>query len=275
MTANHWLLLWRVETRKLLSRTLGRVGLLVALLPFLFMPLTLHSFGASEMMVNGTPMGEMYSATAPEGLSWSVWTRNFWLIRLFIVALAAQSLAGELVQGTLRDDLMQPVRRGAVVAAKWAALVTWDIIAMSLGVLLGAGLGMGLFGTSDGWTDPLLAAGVSILCDAAIAALALAAATLTRSVAMTLVAVLLALLLDFMTGIALTVAAMVAEVADVPLLLESTLQLRPWLPSSAFNAWSSFGGTDPILWQSYASLALITGGCLAVAVVRFSRTDVH
>jgi len=275
MTPGHWLMIWQVETRKLLSRTIARAGLAIAVLFAVFMPMALQWFSSSEMLVNGSALGELYSATAPEALEWTIWLRNFWFMRLFILALAGLSFAGELKDRTLREDLIQPVSRTGVFLAKWAALVTWDAIALMLGVGIASGLGVIFFGTDGGWQMPLMAAATSLLCDTAIAAVALCAATFARSVAMTLVFCLLFLICDFIVGLGLTLGAMVAEMAELPALFESVLQLQPWMPSTAFAVWTSFAGGEPWVWQNFASLAGIIGGCLCIGAMRLHFTDVH
>jgi ABC-type transport system involved in multi-copper enzyme maturation permease subunit len=153
--------------------------------------------------------------------------------------------------------------------------VTWIGIGLALGWLVSGLLGVILFGTDGDWQMVVLAWLTSWLCDAAVAALALCVATFVRTVVMSLLGCLFFLLADWFVGIGLSIANWAAEMAEVPALLEATIQLRPWLPSSAFGAWTSFSGGDPWLWQHFAALVAITVLSLVVGAMRFERTDVH
>ena len=273
MNAQIALGMWRVETRKLLSRGVGRAGLVAMVLVALAMPMLLHQMANSGHLFNGVE--PTYTNTAAEGLQWTLWLRNFWILRMFIVALAAMSFAGELQSKTLREDLIQPVPRWSVLVAKWAALVTWIGIGLGLSWLVAGALGVILFGVEGDWQMVVLAWLTSWLCDSAIAALALCAATFLRTVVMSLLSCLFFLAADWFLGIGLSIASWAAEMAEIPTLLQATLQIRPWLPSSAFGVWTSFSGGEPWLWQHFAALAAITFGSLALGTLRFNRTDVH
>lgn len=87
------------------------------------------------------------------------------LLAFLAIGLASQSIAGELAQGTLRNLLLRPIRRGTVLAGKLAALAVATLV--SFGVAAGVSLSLAAattgFGdavevTRNGDRTPLIAA---------------------------------------------------------------------------------------------------------------------
>ncbi len=274
MSARHLLALWAAETRKLLSRLLGRVGLGVAVLLGLLGPLYVRAIHGMQGEVNGTPLAELIDVSGAAGVQWSLTFRNLVVMRLFLVALVAVSVAGEYQARSLREDLLQPIPRWSALLARWAAQATWLAIGAALSWLTAMALGAVLFGTGGPWRDAAIAWAVTVLCDTGFAAVSIAVAVLVRSQVGTLIGMVLFLLGDQALGAALWLAENIGRMAELPAAVEIAVQARPWLPSSAFGAWHAWNGGDPWAWQHFAALALYTALGLGVAVIRFERMDV-
>jgi ABC-type transport system involved in multi-copper enzyme maturation permease subunit len=268
--------LLRAESRKLLSRLSARAGLLVAAGLGLAVPGLLIWLANSDMMINGTPMADQLDASATMGLSWALSLRNFFVLRVFLIMLGALSLAGELQARTLREDLIRPVPRWAILVAKWGALSLWSAMGLALTWVVATVVGLLAFGVGDSAEWGQLAAGFAAtwLTDVGFAALVLCAAAAFRSVSGTIVGVFLFFVVDTVIGFALTFLAFIAGVADLPEAADTVLVLRPWLPNAAFGAWKGFG-EEGWIWQSFASLGLITVLVSVVTERLFARTDVH
>jgi ABC-type transport system involved in multi-copper enzyme maturation permease subunit len=278
-------LLVGAETRKLLSRTAAKGGLVLALLCGVFGPLLLNSL-ASGAEINGQDLSTLVPYHAPGGLQWALELRNFFIIKMVIVVLAASSFAGELQARTLREDLLRPVRRDAVLLSKWAALVIWTGLA-TLATLIGAlASGVVVFGFDGPWSVPLPGYAVSWLCDAGFAAVALAVAVWVRSVPMAVGATFLMTLLlqvvGFLTWL-LALAGKTLPIEDPPQALIVAKVLYPWMPSAAFDAWKGYRPMEPWpfgtiegvwYWESFLGLGVLTVVCLLITKVVFDRLDV-
>ena len=275
MSGTPWLPMWQVEFRKLMSRASARVGLVLLMAMSMAPVLVLYYLDDSAAEFNGVPMAEMWEGSAPKALLWTLSAlHRFGIMPAFIALLGALSFAGELQGKTLREDLLRPVSRMSVLLTKWAALSAYVALATLLSWLVCAVFGAILFGTEGEWSLAIQAWSVSVLCDCGFAALVLLVAGLVRSVASTIVGVVLFVVFDTVLGWALSAVSMVGEAIEAPVALEVAIQARPWLPSSAFGVWSTFGGTDPWVWQNFAALAGITFGALSLATMRFNRMDV-
>lgn len=274
MNAAHLVALWRVETRKVLSRGLGRVGLGLAVVLGLVGPLWLRLVQGADGDFNGTPLSEMFTLTGADALLWALTFRNLVVMRLFLVGLVAVGFAGEYHARTLRDDLVHPVPRWSLLVARWAAVSTWLAIGAALSWLTAAVLGTLLFGTGGPWRDAMLAWSTTVLCDAGFAAITLAVAVSLRSAIGTLIGMVCFIGVDWGVGALLWVIENFGRAAELPWLLEVAIQARPWLPSSAFGVWAAWNGGDPAVWQNFASLGLLSAAGLAVAIAVFARMDV-
>ncbi len=271
--------LWRAELLKLLSRIPARLGLVIATALAVTAPTMLWWLGSSEMVVNGSLMSDSLSLDAATGTLWTLKVRNFYVMRVFILVLAALSFAGELKARTLREDLLRPVPRAAVLVAKWAALSTWvaATVLISWGVSFAAGAV--LLGLDGGWSPSVQAHLATVAADLGFAALALSVAVFARSVAGTIAGVFLFLVLDTMLGWFLWFAGMMRdsmppEMMELPAPVNWLLASTPWLPSSAFAVWFELANEVDPSWQAWASLSLITVLSLGLAERWFARMDV-
>jgi len=268
--------MWRAEWSKLFSRTSAKVGMLLLVAFSAMPPLFMHTLSGSEVSFNGSSMDDLMSASAAKAIVWTVWANHrFALMPAFISLLGALSFAGDYQSKTLREDLLRPVPRWSVLLVKWAAMCTWITMAALLCWLTSLGLSVALFGVEGDWTSSFYAWGTALLCDCSFAALVLCLAVLLRSVAGTIIGVVIFVVFDTVLGWALSLVAMAGDSLQAPVALELAIQARPWLPSSAFGLWSTFGaGGDPAVWQNFAALAAITVASGVLATLRFRWMDV-
>lgn len=273
MTASHFFGLWRAETQKLLSRTSARGGIIVLMCVGIAVPTFMQLVVNLEGQVNGTPTSELVTQTIPAALSGTLYLRNFWVTRFLITLLAALSFAEELNSRTLREQLISPISRAAVLATKWLSLCVWIGIG-TLMMWVTAGLLSGLLFTTDGDWQPILVAWLaSVACDMCFAAVALCTAVWVRSTAITILGVIAFLIADTLLEWTLMGLGVVAGFMELPEAADVLLSLRPWLPSSAMGWWSSWTGGDPWVWQNLVSMAglMLVSGILAER--RFNRMD--
>jgi len=278
MTLSFGVALWSAETRKLLSRTSARLGLAIAVLLAVLGPLMLRFFSETNFDLNGNPtaMATFLFPRADIDASGAQFVtlrlRNNLVLPLFVMWLSASSMAGEFRSGTLREDLIRPVRRGQILIAKWAALVTWTGLSLALAWVVAAAVGALLFGVDGRWLDVACGYLVNLGCDAMLAAMTLLIALVFRSVPGTLVGMFFAWVVGSVSSIVLNIfAAILSSDTSQAQWLEA---LNPWLPNQAAFAWVGCVSSDPWQWPHFASLVLTTGLCLGLASWVFRRLDV-
>jgi ABC-2 type transport system permease protein len=186
--------------------------------------------------------------------------------------VAADQVAGDAADGTLRTVLAWPVGRTRLLAAKLVAAVVYAVAATCTVVLAALVTGMALFPMRDvtllsGTTIPLgsafgraaLIAGVVTCCMAAVAVLGLTISTLTDSPA---------------TALAGTVGLII--VAEIAGSIPQLAPLQPWLFSFDWLAFADLLRT-PVFWGTIGhSLWLQLGYAvvaLSLAWARFTSRD--
>lgn len=262
------------ETVKVFSRLSARVGLLMSIAVGASMPLLLWLFLNSGLMVNGIESEDYFAATPTDGISWALSARNLLLVRAFLVVLGAQAFAGELSARTLREALLRPVQRDAVVFAKWLSLLVWDAVSLGLTFVSAAGLGMLLLGLDGVWKDVLLATFVNLFCDAGVIAVVFAVGVLTRSTVATIAGLIVALVLDKALGMTMMLAAGIAGALETSPIVVSVLDSWPMLPSAAFGLWAGLLPDGVVDARSVASLLILTAGGLLVTMLALRRMEV-
>jgi len=100
---------------------------------------------APQRAVNGEVVAETIEVSASQGVAYALTVRNLLVTHVFHLALAAQSFAGELRAGSLREDILRPVPRWTVIFAKWVALCVWSNLALVATGLTATLLGAALF----------------------------------------------------------------------------------------------------------------------------------
>ncbi len=282
MTPDRLLGLVTAEFLKLQSRTTARAGWVALALLGLVVPLFLAFLGSSGVTVNGGDLGANLDLSAANGARWALIVRNFYVAQAFLIVLGALSVAGELQARTLREDLVRPVPRWAVLGAKWVALSLWSAIALAMqwgvAVLVGLVL-LDLQGEAE-FVDVLLGYVASWVADTGFLTAVLLISAAARSVAATIAGMFLFLILERFVGWGLWMVrgirvGMPPEWGEqIPWFVDILLDASPWLPSSAWNVWKELvDGVDPS-WQGWASLGILTLLAAALAERIFARVDV-
>ncbi len=199
------------------------------------------------------------------------------VLPLLAAVSGSQTFAGEAEKGTLRTTLMQPVRRGALLAAKWAVANLYVAIGLALllaGSLIAGGAFFGL--------DPLLLLGPdSVHAASLLHSLALVfAAYLFVLIAMA-TAVSLALLFSTLTDSGLTAVAGALAIVFVMIVLGNLPSLEfmhPYLFTSHFSACFNFL-RDPIPWaplrDALVNFAIWIAVTTGAAWLIFRRKDIR
>lgn len=280
MTGAHLWLLVSAEVRKLFSRTSARVGLVLAGLIGIGVPvvralwrLAEHSMVQALAEANDVPVPELPGIEADYIVYVALWLRNFFFLRVLLIMLAALIFAGEFQTRALREDLLRPVPRWSVLLSKWLALVVWITATVGVTLVPSTLVSMLAWGVDGDWGQVLLGYLATIATDAGFAALALAVAVASRSVAGTIVGMVLFYLVDFALYVGLMAVANVPFIQVPDWTRTMAEEAGPYLPSAAFGAWTGAGASD-WAWQGFLSLALVTLLSLAFAQLVFRRMDV-
>ena len=192
---------------------------------------------------------------------------------LAVAAIAGDAIAGEANLGTLRYLLAVPVHRTRLLAVKFGALVVFAIAAVLLIAVVGAVLGLILFGAGPmtllsgttvgfwgGVGRLLLVCAYIVACLTALGAIGLFISTLTEQ--------------PIGAAIALLILTVVSEIVDA---IPQIAVIRPYLPT---HYWLGFGDLlrDPIdtttIGPGLLSALVYTAVFLSASWARFSARDV-
>ncbi len=277
MNAAHFGQMVSVEFRKLLSRTLAKVGLGLTALTGLIPPVVIALF-LWLFEYWGAPLD------APPGLAakapyYALFIRNIFLTPVFLITLSALSIAGEWQTRTLREDLLRPVPRWSILMSKWLALVGWAALSLCLTLVSGAIMSAVIWGFSGNWLGTISAYAFCVATDAAFLALVFLVAVVTRSVPGAILATFVPYSIDIMLQMYLI------TIGWFPRQLDKFVETaQPWLPSSAFFLWTTlamWASADPasgvvIAFPTFSliSFGLLLFGCLGLALVAFQKIDV-
>ncbi len=269
----------RREFTKLLyqKRTyFGWAGLFVV--PFLI-AIAVHFSPGPGMHANGqqNPADFYFGVIAVNGLYVAIaalTALSVFLLPLLAAVSGSQTLAGEAEKGTLRTTLMQPVRRGALLLAKWAIANLY--VAIGLVILLAASLiaGGAFFGFKPLVVLSLEA--VSIKHGLAL----IFSGYLFVLIAMA-TAVSLALLFSVLTDSGLTAMAGSMVLIIIMIVLGNVPALDfldPYLFTNHFTAWLNLF-RDPIIWDpirdALLNFAVWIAATTILAWLIFRRKDIH
>ncbi|MCB9673723.1 MAG: ABC transporter permease [Alphaproteobacteria bacterium] len=268
-------LLVQAELLKLFSRPSAKIGLLASLAVGLALPLLAILLVNSGMVVNGVDARSAFSVDANDTLVNALYVRSFPVgIRAFLIILGAQAFAGELAARTLREDLLRPVPRWAVLMAKLVALALWDAASLGLGFFGGALVGIVAFGTEGAWVATALAYSLALLCDVGVIAIVLAIGVLTRSTVATIASLIVFFVLDKMLGWAMLFASTAAMMFTTSEPIIRLLNQWPALPSAAFGSWAFVLADNDWNWVSVSAAGLYTALALLFALLWFRRSEV-
>ena len=274
MTAAHFSLLLRAEWSKLSSRTMARLGVVFAILIGLGVPI---AWALGAMMFQQAAPDKPVQIDPTDAIKGALFIRNYLLLmRVFLVTVTAMSVAAEFQSRTLREDLIRAVPRWSVLLAKWTALCVWIAVTTAATGISATVVSSAVWGVvSPHWGETLLGYIASFGGDCGLAALTVAVAVATRSLAGTITGVILYYFMDYATWVGLWLTVNVPMFGDVPpAVKEAASQAMPLLPSAAFNVWLGMGDTTPWSIQSFVALLAVTLLSLVAAVRLFDRVDV-
>ena len=203
----------------------------------------------------------------------SLFALSTFLLPLLAAMSGSQTIAGEAENGTLRTVLMQPVRRGTLLAAKWSVANLY--IAIGLLVLLAGSFIAG--GAIFGFKSMVLISGPPAGIGHAIGLIF--AAYVFVLIAMAAI-VSLALVLSTLTNSGLTAVAGAMVLVIIMLILGNLgplAFLRPYLFTNHFTAWVNLF-RDPIYWDpirdALINFAVWIGAMTGLAWLIFRRKDI-
>jgi ABC-type transport system involved in multi-copper enzyme maturation permease subunit len=217
----------------------------------------------SDIQFNNKSVSDLLSFSGPDAAAKGLFARHFFVMPLFLMALAGQSIAGERVGHMLRERAVRPVSRDRLFFAKLLSL--W---ALSTASLLGGALTSLLIttpwlGPSGPWLSFVGSVGLSVLTDLGIIAVAFLIATWVRSSMMVVVSGLLLLGLDGVLRLGLSGLG-VLGVSWAP-----TAHQIMW--GSGLGVWSNLGSNWS--WMSFGALIVWTLVALLQARFRLCRLD--
>lgn len=195
------------------------------------------------------------------------------LLPLLAAMSGSQTIAGEAENGTLRTLLMQPVKRGAVLMAKWFVAnvyIAIGLILLAVGSLIAGGVIYGL--------DPLtLLTGQRVSMGESLWLIFLAYVFVLLGMA---TVVSLSIAFSTLTNSSLTAVGAALVLVIIMLVLGSLNVfdfLRPYLFTSHFDAWINLF-QDPIPWDpirdALINFAVWIVGMTAIAWLVFRRKDI-
>jgi ABC-type transport system involved in multi-copper enzyme maturation permease subunit len=257
------------EWRKLLSRGSARLGLALSVGIPLITVILLQGAETWQEQNLGTQQGAMnigLHVDAAAALGWSLKARNFFILPLILLWLAAQTLGGEVKDGTLRPVLLRPVSRVQVLVGRTLALAGYAGLTLLVTAVTAAVLAIPLLGLDpDGdMTRVALAYLVGWGSDVALIGLGFAVSCYVPATAGTVVVTALVLLIDGLARAGLSGAAMFGA--------SGTDTIARFLPGSALAAWEGFATVwDPV---AFAGLGLWTVAAYGLAAWRLQRMDI-
>lgn len=192
---------------------------------------------------------------------------------LAVGVVAGDTIAGEANLGTLRYLLVAPAGRVRLLLVKYVGALAFCIVAPLTIGLMGAAIGAALFPVGP---VTLLSGGVVQPAEAALRIVLIAAYIAVSLAGLSAIGLFLSTMTVVPVG-AMAATVVVSVVSEVLDQLPQLEWLHPWLFS---HYWLGFGDMlrQPLLWDSFASNALLQAGYVAVfgalAYGRFVTKDV-
>lgn len=267
---------WMVwaELRKVYTRGSGLGALFIAAVVGLGAVVAMYEAGHNDTAhINGATLADIVSVNAIEVGGWALNARNFFVLPLFLLLATAGSVAGELGNRTLREDLVRPIPRWSALAARMIAVSSLAGATLVVTGALAFLPGLLLFGLPAAGAVPVdypsvgrLALGylASFASDIGLIALTMLFSLVVRSVGGVVVTLVLVLMADKALGGVLHLLSM-AQVAGAE-------QLLPWTLGNALGCWEGWSSAfEPM---RFVALGVVTVAATAGAMARLSRMDV-
>lgn len=254
------------ELRAVFGRWSARGALILAVVVALLCVagLDLVRDQAVDAQVNNMPIQSIVDMTWRGAVAWTLKARNFFVLPMLLVLATAASVSGELADHTLREALVRPVNRWAVLAAKLIALMVLSaatLLASLVPAVLG---GAATFGTEGDLGPVMLGFLASWGSDLGLLVMTMALAVFVRNVGGVVVAVVMFLMADWVARLLLGLVGMIG--------LQAASRFADVLPGAALACWE--GWSDGWQWEPFAGLVALIAVSLAVALTRFQSMDV-
>ncbi|MCP4809474.1 MAG: ABC transporter permease subunit [Proteobacteria bacterium] len=257
------------ELQKILTRASGWAGLALSLLVPVVVLIGMswvqsQTTGEDALVLNNNPISQMVQLEVLTALDWSLTIRNFFVLKLILLMVTAQLVAGEWKDRTLRTLLVRPVPRWSVLLAKFLAVQIYAGICVAITYVFTVGPAMALFDSDADIGPASLAFLVTWGTDAGVIALGMLVSTIFPSV------------VGVVVGTAMFLGAELALRGGLQLAsflgMEGAEDIGPWMPGNALDAWQGFStGWDE---RALGGLGILIVLCAVVSVLRFERTDV-
>ncbi len=280
---------WMVwaELRKVYTRGSGIGALVIAALTPLatlgFMQWAAHT--TMLQVGTGSLADSLYGPghgllNAVQCAGWALKARNFFVLPLFLLLSASSTVAGELAERTLREDLVRPIPRWSALAARIAGTGALAATTLVVTAALSFLPGLLLFGLPVDGSVPVdyptvghLALGylASFASDVGLIAITVMLSLIVRSVGGVVVTLVLVLMADKVVYWGLEALNQAATIFKAPSLAFAN-DLVPWTLGNALGCWEG--------WQTafepmrFVALAVVTVAATAAAMARLSRMDV-
>ena len=243
---------WRVLTKRSAARGLLIVSAVIPVLVTLILGLT----SGSDMEFNGQPIREVFSFSGPHAAALSLRARHALLLPMFILFVTGSSVAGERANHMLRERLVRPISRDALLFAKMGSLLALCAISLLINAVVSLSLGTIWMGTEGPWVAMATGHLVSLFTDLSLITLGFFLSTIFRSGAMVVVSGLLFFLFDQ----AINAGLFMLGFAGV----EDAKVYQAFLPSTGWNAWTVMLGEG--LW-----IAALNWAFWMIALLFFAR----
>ncbi len=267
----------RVEILKVYTRGSGIGALIVALLVPVFAVLAMHALMGMQdsAQFNGQPLRGFLQFDVVAVAGKALWARNFFVLPLLLFLATGASVAGENADRTLRELMVRPVPRWSILAAKAIALWTLSAATLAITFVGAVGLGWAFIGApaidqsvaegSESLLRLSLGYSASFISDMALIAIGMALSSFVRSVGGVVASLILVLLADRVVWLMLKGLGFVLQ-EEWP---KTAVQ---WTLVGAMGCWENWETAfEP---GQFVAVVAITLGATAVAMLRFSRTDV-
>lgn len=267
---------WMVwaELRKVYTRGSGIGALLIAAVMGLGAVAIMYEAGHNDTaQINGATLADIVKLNAIECSGWALSARNFFVLPLFLLLASASSVAGELGDRTLREDLVRPIPRWSALASRMIATSSLAAATLVITGALSFLPGLLLFGLPADGAVPVdyptigrLAMGyaATFASDVGLIAIAFLLSLIVRSVGGVVVTLVLILMADLAVRGVLNVMSM-ASIAIAG-------QLLPWTLGNALGCWQ--GWSTEFEPMRFLALGIVTVVASGLSVARLSRMDV-
>lgn len=265
-----WWVMWRIETAKMSAQLRVRVLVVACVLGPLI-------YALAESVQSAVPADTLFGRWIHESgfamslliLGWS----SQWLLPIVIGGVAGDIFSEEDRLHTWSMLLTRSRSRDEVLAGKFLAIGTYSVVSTIL-----LGLSATLSGAVVVGTQPVVGLDGTVLSSSTAWGVTLEcwATVLPPVLAIMAIAVLVSVISrNSWAGVIIPLA--IVFVLNVVSLLSAIDPVRPYLPTTGFDAWYGLARTSVYTNQIWASLLVSAGwfvACLVAASVVFLRRDV-